>query len=172
MTTSSSRLSENEIRPAELMSEQQRRLDNDVARLLKRRSEFVDIPCPACDSNKTKPAWAKYELSYVRCVECQTVYINPRPPPSVLEDYYRNSENYAYWNEFIFPASEKARREKLFAPRAERLVELSKRHGVAKGGTLLEIGAGFGTFGEEVTKIGFFKRFVAVEPQFVRRNMG
>ncbi|MDP3157115.1 MAG: class I SAM-dependent methyltransferase [Archangium sp.] len=156
-------LSEEEIRPKALMVEQQRRFANDIARLLKSKASFVDVPCPACGSDRSAPAWVKYEMQYRGCLECQTIYISPRPPPPVLDDYYRHSENYAYWNDVIFPASESVRREKLFKPRAERVVEICRRHGVA-GGTLLEIGAGFGTFGEEVKRLGYFGRFIAVEP--------
>jgi len=161
--TPATQLKEEEIRPQALMAEQRRRFANDIARLLKSKASFVQVPCPACGGERRAPAWVKYELSYVTCLECQTIYINPRPPPAVLEDYYRNSENYAYWNDVIFPASETARREKLFKPRAQRLVELCRRHGIT-GGSLLEVGAGFGTFGEEVKRLGFFTRFIAVEP--------
>lgn len=161
MTTAT--LKEEEIRPKALMSEQQRRFANDIARLLESKAQFVEVNCPACNGSKRETAWTKYELSYVTCTGCRTIYISPRPPPSVLEDYYRHSENYAYWNDVIFPASEGARREKLFKPRAARLVELCQRHGIA-GGSLLEIGAGFGTFGEEVKKLSFFEKVVVVEP--------
>ncbi len=163
MTATPVRLSEEEIRPKALLSDQQKAFANDVARLLKRKGEFVEVTCPACNMAKYTFAWTKYELQYVTCDECKTVYINPRPPPAVLEDYYKSSENYAYWNAKIFPASEDARREKLFKPRAQRLVEICQRHGI-NGGTLLEVGAGFGTFGQEVTKLGFFKKFIAIEP--------
>lgn len=160
MTTT---LKEEEIRPKALMSEQQRRFANDIARLMKSRAQFVEVQCPSCDGSRRERAWTKYELNYVSCLDCRTIYISPRPPPPVLEDYYKHSENYAYWNDVIFPASEGARREKLFKPRANRLVELCRRHGIT-GGTLLEIGAGFGTFGEEVKRLRFFQRFLAVEP--------
>jgi SAM-dependent methyltransferase/ribosomal protein S27E len=160
---SAARLTENEIRPQELMSEQAKRFANDVARLLSHRARFVEVACPACGSAQSTPAWTKYELRYVTCAGCETVYINPRPPPDVLDDYYRNSENYSYWNDVIFPASEDARREKLFKPRALRLLDICRRFDV-KGGTLLEVGAGFGTFGQEITKLGFFKRVIGVEP--------
>lgn len=156
-------LSEEEIRPKALMAEQQRRFANDIARLLKSKASFVDVACPACGGTRSAPAWMKYELNYLTCLECQTIYISPRPPSATLDDYYRHSENYAYWNDVIFPASEAARREKLFRPRAERVVEICGRHAIT-GGTLLEIGAGFGTFGEEVTRLHFFDRFIAVEP--------
>ncbi|MCA3012339.1 MAG: class I SAM-dependent methyltransferase [Myxococcaceae bacterium] len=159
----SNRLTENEIRPRQLMDEQQRRFSNDIARLHEHLAKFIKVSCPACSSEESHFEWEKYGLSYVSCTSCRTIYINPRPPPEVLEHYYRNSENYAYWNDFIFPASEDARREKIFRPRAERLVEIARRHG-GEANTLLEVGAGFGTFGQEVTRLGLFKRFIAVEP--------
>ena len=98
----------------------------------------------------------KYELSYVRCRDCATLYISPRPTPAILGEYYATSENYAYWNKYIFPASEDARREKIFRPRGERLMAICQRHGVPRG-TLLEVGAGFGTFCEEVTRLALFR---------------
>ncbi len=156
-------LSENDIRPDHLMVDQAKLFAADVARLLERRSEFVEVDCPACANAPRKPAWQKYEMSYVECLGCGTVYISPRPPPSLLEQYYATSENYAYWNKFIFPASEDARRERIFRPRAERLAEICGRYGI-KGGTLLEVGAGFGTFGEEIKRIGTFSRVFSVEP--------
>ena len=64
--------------------------------------------------------------------------MSPRPTPELLETYYSTSENYAYWNAQIFPASEGARREKIFRPRAERMLEICRRHAVP-GGTLLEV---------------------------------
>ena len=80
------------------------------------------------------------------------------------EEYDTTSENYAYWNKYIFPASEDVRRAKIFKPRSDRLVDICRRHGVAARGTLLEVGAGFGTFCEEVNRAGYFKRVIAVEP--------
>lgn len=156
-------LRETEIRPDHLMEEQARRYAEDVRRLLERRAEFVSVPCPACRADQAAFAFEKTGLTYVTCRRCQTMYVNPRPSPALLEHYYRTSENYAYWNRYIFPASEEARREKIFRPRAERIVEICRRHGVA-GDYLLEVGPGFGTFCEEAKRTGYFKRVVAVEP--------
>jgi 2-polyprenyl-3-methyl-5-hydroxy-6-metoxy-1,4-benzoquinol methylase len=77
--------------------------------------------------------------------------------------YYATSENYAYWNNYIFPASENARREKIFRPRAERVVETCQRHNV-RTSVLMEVGAGFGTFCEEVQRLKVFQRVIAIEP--------
>jgi SAM-dependent methyltransferase len=146
------------------MTEQARRYDADIRRLLKRREEFMHTACPACGADRPHPAWSKHTLEYVECGACETVYMDPRPSPAVLEDYYTNSENYEYWNRVVFPASEGARREKIFRPRAQRLVDIARRHGTAMG-SVVDVGAGFGTFCQEVTRLGAFERVVAVEPE-------
>ena len=156
-------LREDEIRPDRLRAEQQARFAADIRRLLERKREFVPASCPACDASRFRKAFEKYEYSYVVCLECATMYVDPRPTPEILEMYYSTSENYAFWNQHIFPASEGARREKIFRPRAERLRDICSRFGL-RGGTLLEVGAGFGTFCEEAQRLGLFQRVLAVEP--------
>jgi 2-polyprenyl-3-methyl-5-hydroxy-6-metoxy-1,4-benzoquinol methylase len=156
-------LTENEIRPNELMAEQARRFANDVARLMRHKDDFVWVDCPACGKDDTEPAFSKYGLSYVTCQNCETLYANPRPRPEHLEEYYTESENYAYWNQFIFPASENARREKIFKPRVERVLDVCRRYEVPMD-TLLEVGAGFGLFCEEMLKLGVFQQVIGIEP--------
>ena len=53
----------------------------------------------------------------------------PGNPRGVLLE----SQNYAYWNDVIFPASEAVRREKIFRPRAQRMADLCRRVGVTGG---------------------------------------
>ena len=161
---SDSPLRETELRPEDLMAEQRRRYAADVAWLLERRDRFVPSPCPACGSDDGSLAWHKYELDYLECGDCRTVYMSPRPAPDLLNEFYASSTNYEYWNEVIFPASEDARREKLFRPRAERVAEIVERHGTRRG-TLVDVGAGFGTFCEEVVRLGVFERVIALEPE-------
>lgn len=156
-------LSENDIRPDALMKGQAERFGNDIARLLTRKDEFLEVDCPACASAKRKSRFQKYEMNFVECLDCETMYISPRPSPEVLDFYYINSENYAYWNEFIFPASEEARKERIFKPRAQRLADTIKRFGVSRN-MLLEVGAGFGTFAECIRELDLFDRIVAIEP--------
>jgi SAM-dependent methyltransferase len=147
-----------------LMEEQVRRYAADVAWLLERRGRFVEVPCPVCGASAHSVAWRKYDLDYLDCSSCRTVYMSPRPEPALLAEFYTNSTNYEYWNEVIFPASEDARREKLFKPRAERVAEIVARHGT-RAGTIVDVGAGFGTFCEEIIKLGVFERVIALEPE-------
>lgn len=158
-----STLTEQDIRPAQLMAKQRIAALTDVGRMLSRCSEFVLVDCPACGSDAHVPKFEKNGMSYVECKKCQTFYVNPRPPSDVLEWFYRGSPNYAYWNEVIFPASEAARRERIFVPRVDRLLDLCQKYKVDTN-AILEIGAGFGTFCGEVKRRNVFTRVVAVEP--------
>jgi 2-polyprenyl-3-methyl-5-hydroxy-6-metoxy-1,4-benzoquinol methylase/ribosomal protein S27E len=158
-----STLSEQDIRPVQLMAKQRIAALTDVGRMLSRYSEFVHVDCPACGANNAIPKFEKNGISYVECKACQTFYVNPRPPSEVLDWFYRGSPNYAYWNEVIFPASEAARLERIFVPRVDRLLELCRKYSVDTN-AILEIGAGFGTFCAEVKKRNVFGRVVAVEP--------
>lgn len=156
-------LKETEMRPDHLLKDQRERYLADVARLLERKDEFVVVGCPACESRAYKLAFKKYDFEFQTCLACETMYISPRPTPALLEFYYSTSQNYAFWNEHIYPASEAVRREKIFRPRVGRIIDICRRHGIPMG-SLLEVGAGFGTFNEEMVKSGAFKRVVAVEP--------
>jgi 2-polyprenyl-3-methyl-5-hydroxy-6-metoxy-1,4-benzoquinol methylase len=158
-----SELKEEDIRPRDLMEGQRIAALTDLGRLLSRRSEFVDVDCPACGAREREPKFDKNGIAYVACPRCRTFYVSPRPPPAVLDWFYRDSPNYAYWNTHIFPASEPARRERIFRPRVDRLLAICARHGVQTE-ALLEVGAGFGTFGSELLARGVFSRVVGVEP--------
>jgi len=158
-----STLRETEIRPHDLMAGQRAAQEADIAWLLERKSSFVAVPCPACAADEGTPALEKDGFSYARCPQCRTMYMTPRPSPDVLVEFYATSRNYAYWNEHIFPASEEARREKIFRPRAERVAGFVERYGTGTR-ALVEVGAGFGTFCEEISARGLFRRVVGIEP--------
>jgi 2-polyprenyl-3-methyl-5-hydroxy-6-metoxy-1,4-benzoquinol methylase len=156
-------LKESEIRPNELMKAQAERHAADVERLLKHKHDFVEVCCPACGSQNKHNIYEKYGIQFVSCNDCETNYASPRPRPEHLDDYYSHSENYAYWNKYIFPASESARREKIFKPRVQMVLDLCQKFNVTTN-TLLEVGAGFGTFCEEIQKTNVFNRIIGVEP--------
>jgi Zn ribbon nucleic-acid-binding protein len=135
-------LTEKDIRPQQFVAGQKVAALTDVGRMLTRCGEFVAVPCPACAANDAKPKYSKNGIQYLSCQRCDTFYVSPRPTPHVLEWFYKGSPNYAYWNERIFPASESARRERIFVPRVDRLLDICRKYGVATQ-ALLEVGAGF-----------------------------
>ncbi|MBU6453253.1 MAG: methyltransferase domain-containing protein [Cyanobacteria bacterium REEB67] len=156
-------LSENEIRPQHLKKGQEERYARDVARLMLNKPNFVEVNCPACDRSETEQAFQKLGLEFVKCLGCLTIYASPRPTFEHMCDYYANSENYAYWNQYIFPASEAMRTEKIFKPRVDLVIDLCRRFNINPG-LLVEIGAGFGTFCREMASRNYFQRLVALEP--------
>ncbi len=157
------RLREEELCPADLLKGQEEAYRRDIARLLARRDEFVDVACPACGSRAREAKFSKFSLTFVVCLDCGAIYMNPRPSLEVMASYYADSENYRYWAAHIFPASEGVREEKIHRPWLRRVVDYRRRYG-ASGGLLVEVGAGFGTFSALAAASGEFARVVAVEP--------
>jgi 2-polyprenyl-3-methyl-5-hydroxy-6-metoxy-1,4-benzoquinol methylase len=154
---------ETDIRPQDLMKGQQIAMLADVGRLLERRKDFVDVDCPACGSSEKKKVFEKYGMEYVQCNVCETIYITPRPTAEVLEWFYKDSVNYAYWNKYIFPASDERRRERIFVPRVDAILKFCEKYQIEMH-SLLEVGAAFGTFCVEMKSRNCFKQIVGVEP--------
>lgn len=163
MTDNNEKLSEQELCPDALLAGQEAAFARDIARLQSKRNEFVAVDCPACGHKHSPSIFSKFGFDYLQCPECRTIYMSPRPSPEVMAGYYSNSENYRYWAEYIFPASESARREKINRPWLQRILEICARHGVARD-HLVEIGSGFGTFAALVNTEKAFQSVTAIEP--------
>ena len=157
------RLCEDEIRPAQLKIGQDTCIEADVRWLLDRREGFVRVTCPACGSQKVSSVLKKSGFHYSVCDGCATMYMNPRPSTRILSQFYTQSQNYTYWRAHIFPVSESARRSKIVRPRAKRVASLCRKHGI-RGGAIMEVGAGYGSFCEEIRNAKLFDRVIAVEP--------
>jgi 2-polyprenyl-3-methyl-5-hydroxy-6-metoxy-1,4-benzoquinol methylase len=160
---SNTELKENEIRPADLMRDQHTAMIVDIGRLLQHADKFIPVNCPACEKDDADYQYQKYGMRFVECKNCNTMYTNPRPTAEVLEEFYKDSVNYSFWNKNIFPASENIRRKKIFVPRVDKTLEICKKYNV-QNNSLLEIGAAFGTFCVEMKSRNYFKSIVAVEP--------
>ena len=156
-------MKEEYIRPDHLMRENAKLHAEDVQQLLTCRNEFIEIPCPACGFNSYRVVFEKDGFTFVTCTKCQTVFINPRPTFEMLTEFYATSKSIKHWNDKIFPSTEDSRRSQIFTPRAKRVVELCRKHNAVTK-VLLDVGAGFGTFCEEVKKLAVFDKVIAVEP--------
>jgi len=158
------KLSENELCPPDLLTGQEEAFENDIQTLLLTRiREFVQVNCPACDSSDAPSIFTKYELQFVRCATCFTIFMNPRPSEAVLADYYKCSKSYRYWAEKIFPASEQARKSKIHEPWYAQVKKYCRNNELSMN-TLLEVGAGFGTFCSVAKEAGDFRKIIAIEP--------
>ena len=95
------------------------------------------------------------------CDNCGTLFVNPRPSFELLADFYTQSPSTQFWiKEFFKPVAE-ARRIKMFRPRAEYVAQ---KFGNNPEWVVGDIGAGFGLFLEELSKIWPAAKLIAIEP--------
>ena len=157
------KLSENEICPEDLIAGQNEAYMNDIKKLKKKIKFFVEVSCPSCSEKKNIFAFRKYGFSFRKCKKCETIYMSPRPSEKIMEEYYSDSENYKYWAKYIFPRSEKQRKNKIHKLWLNRIKKTILKYN-CNHNSLLEIGSGFGTFGELVAADPFFDKYVGIEP--------
>ncbi len=155
--------SEDDIRPSKLMAEKQEDLLWDRNFLLAKKNEWEFVDCPSCQSDNFATFGEKEGFVYVNCLRCRTVYTNPRPSQELSHQFYQQSRNYAFWNKHIFPATENVRRERIFKPRARRVIDYCKSCDI-EFGSLIDVGAAYGTFCEEIKQAGLFRKVYALEP--------
>ncbi len=153
----------NDIRPENLMEQKKPLLESDKEYLRSRRDLFIEVDCPACKSQNSI-AWAEKEgFNYKQCTECSTIFMTPRADEKLSGEFYMQSKNYDFWNKYIFPTTDAIRKQRIFNPRALKTINFCKKYGI-QSGTLVEIGAAFGTFCEAIQELNFFDKIIAVEP--------
>jgi len=157
-------MNEIEIRPQKLFNEYLEISRKDVERFFSKKELFVEVSCPACKSNRTQFAFEKHTFSYRTCKECLTLFVSPRPTEEMIEDFYRESASSRFWAERFFPETAEARKLKIFRPRAILVSELVSRFRVPEPISLVDVGAGFGIFMEEIKRTGYFSEVLAIEP--------
>jgi len=134
-----SNLIEHEIKPHEKLCIFRQMLAQEVKDRLAAAGKLKSCICPACTSNRSSIAFEKFELTYLQCKHCNTVYVSPRPSDTTLVDFYRSSSAWKFWREEILPETRDARRNKIFYPRARWLLDVcdeyqpDAKHGVVVG---------------------------------------
>ena len=156
-------MKESEIRPEELHEENKKLFREDVNFLLEKKSKFLNVNCPACGEKEFLFKFNKGGFNFLSCKNCLTVYVSPRPSFNLLIEYYNTSKSIQHWNNKLFPLTEEFRRKEIFLPRMKKVLDLCKSYGINHE-IIIDVGAGFGTFCEEIKKEGYFRRVIAVEP--------
>ncbi|MBC3899064.1 methyltransferase domain-containing protein [Acetobacterium malicum] len=155
-------MKENDIRPEELLNVALDLHKQDIEDIMKKKHEFIEFCCPSCGKNKNNLVYKKEGFLFNKCTKCNTVYISPRPTAKLLEEFYDNSKSMVYWNQVLFPSSEVYRKENIFKNRALKVIEICQKYG-NDFGTIVDVGAGYGTFCEVLKELNGFERVVAVE---------
>ena len=97
------------------------------------------------------------------CKKCHTLYQSPRPNLSEFEAYYATSNSAEFWSKCFFPAVAEIRRVKIFQPRVEMLHKICVARKFSPQ-VIMDVGAGYGVFLEEMGKIYPHAKLCAVEP--------
>lgn len=153
----------NEIRPNKHKLIQTSLLLQDINELFKRDFDETSN-CPACNSSDRENKFKKYDLNFVQCNNCQTIYMNPRPSKNSMDIYYKTSRNYKYWAENIFPGSSEARKKMICEPSLKRITNILGKFLDFKKCDALEIGPGFGLFADLCSKKNIFRSLEVLEP--------
>lgn len=153
---------ESDIRPKALLNRYLQLSAEDAERCFF-GVEREEQACVACDAPGAVLEFEKNGFAYASCRQCGTLYQTPRPPLRAFEAFYRDSVSSRYWAEQFFPAVAEARRERIFRPRAQRLVQMCKESGISVD-RLIDVGAGYGILLDEWRRISPQTELLAVEP--------
>ena len=135
----------NQIRPEDLNTLAEHAYMQDVRFYRSKREEFIERSCPACELENNSTFLFKHEFEYSRCKGCQSIYMNPAPTQDLVNQLYKQSENYKFWSEEIYPKSREERLKTIHKERAEWVLNcLYNRFPNQEQFTLLELGAGTG----------------------------
>jgi SAM-dependent methyltransferase len=155
-------MKEHDIRPDHLHRRYLQLSAEDAERCFSSVSR-APIPCVACGSETSEPAFEKNGFAYSTCTVCDTLYQSPRPPIAAFEAFYRDSVSSRFWADEFFPAVAEARRASIFRPRVERLAQLCRDKNIVPD-HLVDVGAGFGIFLEEWRAQFPDAKLLAIEP--------
>jgi 2-polyprenyl-3-methyl-5-hydroxy-6-metoxy-1,4-benzoquinol methylase len=157
-------MKESDIRPLPVFSRYLELVRQDGERLLESRTEFVPVRCPGCGAEEGETAFEKEGFRYESCRLCASLYVSPRPTAAMLQQSYADSAAVKYWATHFFKETVEARRTKVFRPRAEAVAEMAKADEFLQTRTFVDVGAGYGTFLEEVSRLQVFRTLVGIEP--------
>jgi len=139
-------MKESEIRPQALFNRYLELSRQDIARFFADQSNFVEVPCPACVSQRNEFGLEKFGFRYVTCLDCGSLYLSPRPTPEMINAYSWESEAVKFWGTHFFKEPAEARREKMFKPRAQLVAEWADRVGIEHSALFVDIGSGYEIF--------------------------
>lgn len=153
-------MKESDIRPAAVLERYLAAVRRDAAALLERRSAFRRVPCVACGARRTRPAFPKQGYRYETCLCCGTLFLNPRPTPAALGEFYETGTSSKVWSTEFYPATAASRKRHIMAP---RVAFLKERLGGVRG-PVVDVGCGYGLFLEAVRADLPGRRALGVEP--------
>lgn len=170
-------MNEEDIRPEKLFKQYLELAEKDAQDYFC-HAPYYYISCPACGSEGNHLLFRKMMFDYVECDKCRTLYVNPRPHEEAFNAYYTDSPSVRFWATNFYKETEKSRRERLIKPKAAMIKQYVEKYfpKLPENSCVIDIGAGYGVFCEELQKIMPDIAVLGIEPakalQEVCRNKG
>jgi 2-polyprenyl-3-methyl-5-hydroxy-6-metoxy-1,4-benzoquinol methylase len=130
-------------------------------------SQLIGDGCPICAGRIHAPVTARHGYQYVRCQNCQTVYVNPMPSPQVIQAHYQNPAYFAGDEEMGY--QNYSDMHKALASHFRRRLQVVERAIKVKG-QLLDLGCADGFFMELAREAGWQTTGVEMAQEMAERT--
>jgi len=157
-------LREFELKPSTLLNTYLQLTQGDVKKYFIDGAVLFDCNCPACLSDKNDKAFVKFGLRYWECSNCKTLYVSPRPNELLINEYYRSSKARRFWNKQFSTATEVIRRDKVFKPRMQWIIETVEEY-LPSSKRFSSINAIHRPFLDELVGSDYFREVTIINPR-------
>lgn len=157
-------LQESDIRPAPLMTEFMRLSSIDAHVYFRAPNRLIEVPCPACGSERREGAFRKNEFLYCLCRECGSLFVSPRPTREALVDYYENSSASRYRVEHFAKETAKERRKHMLNSYAMWLGRMVDEIGNPEARAYADVHTQSAQIFEAIRELGLFDTLYSLYP--------
>jgi 2-polyprenyl-3-methyl-5-hydroxy-6-metoxy-1,4-benzoquinol methylase len=152
-------MKEIEIRPKKLFEKFIYFTKLDIKKYFKRSRK--EINCVACNK-KGRFSFKKNNFIYAECINCNTLFVSPRPNESEFSEYYTKASSIKYLAKSYYKKTEEIRKSKIWKPKAKLISKILKKNNLVKS-NCIDIGGGYGVFAKEIKK-NIRGKSVVIEP--------
>lgn len=111
-----------DLKPTAFFDEYLALLHQDMLTLVGQNT-LKQIDCPACKSAGSQASFERFGLQYHTCVNCASLFVNPRPSDTQLSRFFKESKAKVFWRNQLFEASQQQRKNKIIKPRVEWVID-------------------------------------------------
>ena len=92
-------LSSSDMIGSDLYQKYVKLLEEDIRAYFSDPAALVNTFCPVDKNVRGENVFEKFKFSYQKCNTCKSYYVNPRPKPELLEQFYVDSKACRFWRE-------------------------------------------------------------------------